>query len=132
MPRNPRQVELGDFQTPDALALAVCRRLAADGAAPASILEPTCGDGAFLAAAFAVFPDARLVGVEIDPARAATARRRAPQAEIHVGDAFVHDWEGTLSALPSPVWVLGNPPWVTNAAVGALGGTNRPARRNTQ
>ena len=46
-----RRTIRGDYQTPPELAHAVCARLAGDGLAPAAVLEPTCGRGAFLAAA---------------------------------------------------------------------------------
>ena len=46
-----RKAEYGDFQTPIALARAVCARVG-DFAElqPASLLEPTCGLGNFLSA----------------------------------------------------------------------------------
>jgi len=37
-----------------------------------------------------------------------------------------------MKGLPDPVLVIGNPPWVTNSALGALGSSNRPARTNFQ
>ncbi len=128
MARPRRQIELGDFQTPDALARAVCLRLAQAFPPPTAVVEPTCGDGALLVASQASFPDAHLLGLEIDPRRAMTARARLPGARIVVGDAFDHDWEATVGGRGT--LVLGNPPWVTNAALGALSGTNRPVRRN--
>lgn len=129
-----RRAEFGDFQTPPALARAVCHRLASDGIAPDVIIEPTCGDGAFLAAAAERWPAARRVGFEIDAGHRANARRADPGADIRAGDAFALDWPAIFAeALPAPdarLLVLGNPPWVTSAGVGALGGANRPARTN--
>ncbi len=130
MSDDARRTEFGDFQTPPALTRAVCRRLAARGITPASVIEPTCGRGAFLAAAAAQRPAARRLGVELDPAYAAAARALDPGAEVIVADAFTHDWHTTLAALPAPVLVLGNPPWVTSAGVAAVDGANRPARTN--
>ena len=49
---------------------------------------------------------------------------------IAVGDFFRLDWQAELAALPDPLLVLGNPPWVTNAAIGTLGGGNLPPKAN--
>ena len=35
-----------------------------------------------------------------------------------------------FSQLPDPILVVGNPPWVTSAAVGSLGGVNLPRKTN--
>ncbi|MBX3272954.1 MAG: hypothetical protein KF729_22010 [Sandaracinaceae bacterium] len=104
-------------------------RLAADGCAPRSVIEPTAGRGAFLAAAARAWPDARLVGVELEPAHAAAARALVPRADVRVGDAFTFDWRALVASLPAPVLVLGNPPWVTTATLGAHGVAARPRAR---
>ncbi|MEX1363532.1 MAG: SAM-dependent DNA methyltransferase [Nannocystaceae bacterium] len=128
----------GDFQTPPALAQEVLQRivqwLASRGDAPATVIEPTCGIGAFLLAAAKALPRARLHGLEIDPARAGrarAARREAGhEAEIRVGDAFDEPWGEQLAGWPDPVLVLGNPPWVTSAELTVLGVDNLPAKSN--
>jgi hypothetical protein len=143
-----RARERGDFQTPLELAraaLAVAAR--AGGArltgdtrasggrfAPATVIEPTCGDGAFLAAAAEAFPRAQVEGLDIDEAHVATARALAPRGRVRVrvADFFRVDWERELARAKEPILVAGNPPWVTSAAVGALGGTNLPEKRNVK
>jgi hypothetical protein len=124
--------QFGDFQTPPELARAVCELLAAQGVAPRAVLEPTCGIGSFLAAAVATFPGLEtVVGIDVNAAHLRAARRRLPGGVmLHEADAFRVDWPSRLRDLPDPLLVLGNPPWVTNAAVGALGGTNLPAKSN--
>ena len=66
--KTKRIAEFGDFQTPLELARIVCRILSKTRRfAPASIVEPTCGRGSFLVAAFEAFPDAeRIIGLEIN------------------------------------------------------------------
>ena len=54
------KVEFGDFQTPLVLAREICSLLVQHGIKADSILEPTCGIGAFLVAAAEAFPRARL------------------------------------------------------------------------
>lgn len=131
MSRDRRQTEFGDFQTPPALAAAICAALAARGLNPATVLEPTCGDGHFLAAAAYTWPTARRIGLEIDPTHADRARHLDPAAEIHLADAFTTDWTALLAPLPTPLLILGNPPWITSAGIAAIGGHNRPARTKT-
>ena len=133
------KAEFGDFQTPRALADRVCALLVARGIRPASVLEPTCGTGAFLAAAIRAFPSARwLLGFDINPRYVASARQllsdTRPEVVVHVrqADMFKTDWDEALAGLPQPLLALGNPPWVTSAELGALGSSNLPARTNVQ
>ena len=57
MGKSKHKAEYGDFQTPLELARDACRLLANRGLKPASIVEPTCGKGSFLAAAAECFED---------------------------------------------------------------------------
>ncbi|HXY36952.1 MAG TPA: hypothetical protein VEI07_22180, partial [Planctomycetaceae bacterium] len=130
-----RRVEYGDFQTPTDLATAVCRALRDQR--PATLIEPTCGTGAFLSAAIDSFPRLRFVlGVDINPRYVAAARRAvastksAPECRIRVGNFFRLDWPALVAGCADPVLILGNPPWVTNSALGALGGRNLPPKHN--
>ncbi len=118
--------ERGDFQTPLVLAQAVCERLARLGLRPATIVEPTCGRGRFLEAARAQWPEARLLGFELDAEHLRHAR--ACGFEVEAADVFAVDWAARLAACEAPVLVLGNPPWVTSAELSQLGSTNRPQR----
>ena len=128
-----RKVEYGDFQTPPSLAARVCGLISGFGLRAATVVEPTCGEGAFLAAAADSFPQAQLYGCERNPRYADVARTRVPsngRLRIDTADFFSHDWNATLAAFADPILILGNPPWVTNAAIGALGGGNLPAKSN--
>ncbi len=138
-PENARRRAIrGDFQTPPALARAVIETLLARGEiprSPAVVLEPTCGVGAFLVAAQKFLPSARLCGFDVDQAhvehaRVALGAATAGLEQVKVGDFFQIDWGAVIAALPEPIVVLGNPPWVTSATLGALGGDNRPEKRN--
>lgn len=124
------RIARGDFQTPSDLARAVAAVLSRRGLRPRVVLEPTCGVGAFLQAAAETFTSAELLGFEIDAAYVRTARRAVPRAQIRRADFFATDWERVVAPLEEPVLVLGNPPWVTNATLGALGATNLPQKEN--
>lgn len=95
-----RQKQLGQFFTPPEVARSLVSWLA-----PKStdrILDPSCGDGQFLALHH------RMAGVEVDPANAAIARQRAPGALIHSGEFFT--WASrTVERFEAAV---GNPPFI--------------------
>jgi hypothetical protein len=132
-----RQVEYGDFQTPLELAEDVCRRLGDQR--PVTIVEPTCGVGTFLAAAVRRLPGARrALAFDVNASHVAAARQRISEIqtdadiEIHIGDFFQTDWRSVLSGCVDPILIVGNPPWVTNAALGRLGSGNLPQKENRQ
>jgi len=131
--------EFGDFQTPPALAARVCDLLHALDVPAASIVEPTCGRGAFLLAAAERWPAAhRLVGFDVnsahlDAARAVIESRGLRQrVSVETSDFFKVHWPSRLADLPEPVLLIGNPPWVTNSHVSAIGGSNLPQKSNFQ
>jgi hypothetical protein len=135
-----RRAEFGDFQTPFDLASSVCGLLANRGVAPTSILEPTCGKGSFLLAALDRFPTARrAIGLDINAEYVAGVRAALPLrtpagcvADVRTEDFFDAGWSRILLELPDPLLVIGNPPWVTNAALGALRSSNLPEKSNFQ
>ncbi|MCS7011117.1 MAG: hypothetical protein NZL98_07090 [Anaerolineales bacterium] len=135
--QKQRKVEFGDFQTPINLAKEVCSLVARIGFHPASILEPTCGTGAFLKASLETFPaTSRVLGFEINPQYVAQARQvvtdlfpHAP-VEVNQSDFFLTNWAEIVEALPEPILVIGNPPWVTNAELSTLGSKNVPMKAN--
>jgi hypothetical protein len=126
--------QYGDFQTPLNLAMEVCTLLSRNGVNPTAVVEPTCGRGAFLVAASETFPSAEmLLGVEINAEYANAARDLiGGSAVVEQGDFFAVDWERVLSGNKGPWLVLGNPPWVTNAELGALKSSNLPTKSNFQ
>jgi hypothetical protein len=134
MPKSLHDAAYGDFQTPPALAAAVCDLLVRKGLRPATVVEPTCGTGSFLLAAARAFPGAMLCGQELDPAHARAARaalaRLGHRARIRVGDVFRTAWTSALARWQPPILVLGNPPWVTNAGLSVLGVPNLPVKSN--
>ena len=85
---------------------------------PKSLLEPSCGDGAFLAAAAEADPGSLrlLFGCELDAAEAAKAKQRTrgqtkSQVEIHDGD-FLRWFLFRSPEEPRFDAVLGNPPFI--------------------
>lgn len=96
---------LGRRYTPDLLALRICQRLAAAGVSPSVVIEGHVGGGAFVRAARATWPSARIIGVDIDP----TAPGLALCDAAHTGS-----WEDVAAALLAAhphALVVGNPPF---------------------
>jgi hypothetical protein len=106
------------------------------GVQPDAVVEPTCGAGAFLLAAAQAFPAARLLGWDINDdhlckaASALEAAGASQRATLRKQDFFSHDWISALAEIPGTPLILGNPPWVTNAALGRIAGLNLPAKEN--
>ena len=128
--KNNTKVEYGDFQTPDILCDKICSLLSDLNVAPNSVVEPTCGKGSFLRASIKAFPDCgQILGFDINP-NYVLASRTVERALVQCEDFFEKDWPSTLNNLKEPILVLGNPPWVTNAAVGMISGKNLPKKSN--
>jgi hypothetical protein len=133
--------EWGDFQTPPGLAAQVCRYLVGIGFSPQVIVEPTYGLGNFILAALDAFPQAGLVyGIEIQEKyewhlkialllESFHGRRRRAEIELHQDDVFTHRFPNEVLQAQD-ILVIGNPPWVTSAELGALGAHNLPVKRN--
>jgi hypothetical protein len=133
------KLEYGDYQTPDELASHVCRVLGRFGIRPKSLVEPTCGVGGFLKAGVENFLDLEVVkGFEVNQQYIDAAKQSlggvSTKADVSVNhaDFFQADWSAIVKKLPEPILFLGNPPWVTNAALGMIGGSNLPTKSNFQ
>jgi hypothetical protein len=106
--------ERGRYFTPGSLADFVVEQVAAqvpDGRL--AIVDPSCGAGAFLAAARRRWPRANLFGLELSAEAAAHCARRLPGATVLTGDAFRGGLECLLGEVPPgafELWV-GNPPY---------------------
>ena len=73
-----------------------------------------------------------MLGYDVNPDHVAAARTAAARARVEFADFFDKDWSRVLHSLDDPILLIGNPPWVTNAAVGGLGGRNLPTKSNFQ
>jgi hypothetical protein len=137
--KSKRVAEFGDFQTPLILAQMICGLLSQRKLKPNTILEPTCGSGAFLQAAAERFPCAlKMFGFDINAFHVERAKEFVSlddfhgMAEIWQGDFFTTDFVELFARCHEPILVLGNPPWVTNSELGTLGSSNLPAKSNFQ
>ena len=137
--------EYGDFQTPSALSDAICSHLVRQQVPADVLIEPTFGQGAFLVSALTHFPGLKEVhGVEIHASYCwqtkfaifelfvRTPALKRPRILLHHADVFRFDFRALARKLSSTgtVFVLGNPPWVTNAELGSLSSRNLPRKSN--
>ncbi len=139
-----REREFGDFQTNPILAERICRYLLRKGCVPETLIEPTCGRGGFVLAALEAFPSLRrVVCVEIQSSYVRelkyaildfylSARNKElvpPKISIFCADVFTFNFSHFASD-DGEILILGNPPWVTNSDLGALGSQNLPRKTN--
>jgi N-6 DNA Methylase len=107
-----RRKETGAFFTPAPLVDRVLRAVSPfvpEG--PLTLVDPACGAGAFLVAAARHWPEARVVGAELDPHSAEQARARVPRATVVEGDALTSPaLDCHLPSTGFELWV-GNPPY---------------------
>jgi hypothetical protein len=123
--------EFGDFQTNQKLARRVTALLGDLTGSPATVVEPTCGEGNFVQAALDAYPDAIVHGLEINEDYARKLEKRFqfnPHVILHNEDYFDFDWDGMIGRMAKPVWVIGNPPWVTNTQLVKLESKNLPKK----
>ena len=137
--KDKDQWEYGDFQTPLKLAESAVRALRRFKIKPKSVLEPTCGKGAFLLAAIKTYPEAmRFVGIDINKQyiyelqNQTHLSQRRDVIDLQCGDFFCFDWRALLDDMPQPILIVGNPPWVTSSELGLLASANIPKKSNFQ
>jgi hypothetical protein len=127
---NTRQ--RGDFQTPEPLSRQVWSLV--NVADYDLIIEPTFGAGSFLTTA----PEggtAAILGWEIhreyyERTLARFAGRSRSRIHLAHGDIFAVTGDDLPLAEDTAALVIGNPPWVTSAEQGRLGGRNTGPKRN--
>ncbi len=138
MIKSKHQATFGDFQTPLGLARRVAALVAREEPDISTVVEPTCGVGSFLQAAAELYGKSPVYwGFDVNPeyvkiSHSVLDRFKPVVAHIERRDFFTADWKDFLSKQATPILLLGNPPWITNAAMGAMGGRNLPEKSNFQ
>lgn len=107
---TPSSIAVDPYFTPFWAAEALLERHFSHLTSRDLLLEPTCGDGAFLGAVPASVP---AVGVEIDPVNAEAARRNTGR-QVICGDFR------TVQLDLQPTAVIGNPPFRSSIVQGIL------------
>lgn len=111
--RSPAQRrESGATYTPGPIVRSMVE-WAADRGTPRRVIDPGMGSARFLLQAGAAFPQASLIGIDIDPLAALTARANlavaglAKRARIILGD-----YRCFSESIAAPTLYIGNPPYV--------------------
>ena len=120
--RGPdRRRELGQTFTPAPVIDSMIAWAAGSGCRPARVVDPGCGSARFLLAAGRRWPDAELVGVEIDPAAAILGRASLATAGLAARSRIVlGDYRNVrLPRAGGPTLYLGNPPYVRHHRIAA-------------
>lgn len=123
----PSRHELGQWFTPPEVADLALALAFPEGAPARSlrVLDPACGDGAFLSRARAAgVAGENLAGVEVDSAAAEQCSARVPGAVVQCRDLFELEPEALGEGFDA---VAGNPPYVRQERLSA--GTKRAIRR---
>ncbi len=131
------KIEFGDFQTPLDFAKQVCKVCLKNRIKPKTIIEPTCGTGNFIEAAIDCFNYYnKIIGFEINKDYLNIAYKKEniiknrKRVELLQGDFFYINWKNVLYKQKEPLLIIGNFPWVTNATVSSIGGSNIPQKSN--
>ena len=129
--------EFGDFQTPPDLVAAILECLGATGKVWPRVLEPACGSGNFITGLLNLAePPLEIQAIEVQDTYWSKLRRIAElSSSTRVAIAQGNVWD--LELLGDLQWhtrgdllVVGNPPWVTNSHLGAIGSNNLPHKTN--
>ena len=143
MPKKLRKTldkwQFGDFQTPDTLAQEVVKILKhSHKIEPDTIIEPSCGKGAFIRAALIEFSQSDVLGFDInkeyiEQARSSIAKypnlKNATMREL---DFFSANWNQIIAQQDGYILIVGNPPWVTSSELSILNSKNAPLKTNFQ
>lgn len=115
-----RRRDRGATYTPEPIVDAMVAWAVGEGASPARVVDPGAGSGRFLLAAAEKFPDARLIGVDIDPLATlmlrANAAVRGFASRLSVALTDYREFE--LPAIAGPTLFIGNPPYVRHHDIG--------------
>ncbi len=129
--------DLGDFQTPPVLVGDVLHCLAQTGRHWTRALEPTCGRGNFIKGLLNLtLSPCEIQGIEIQSnyvryAQDIILQTAITSTSIKEANLFDIDLRHDLTwKTAGSLLVVGNPPWVTSADLGALESKNIPLKSN--
>lgn len=112
--------QIGATYTPAPIVDAMADWACAEKAAPARVVDPGTGSGRFLVAAARRFPDAQLIGIDVDPLAALMLRANAAvhgfshRLTVHLGDYR----SVNLPPIDGTTLFIGNPPYVRHHEIG--------------
>jgi hypothetical protein len=138
MPETAKKIEFGDFQTPLELSAEMVNVVLKYDLSIHTVIEPSCGLGSFIKALIkARFSKIQnIIGWEINSLYVRQLLSSINMIEnglninIFEQDFFQIDWGMVERKYDESILFIGNPPWVTNSALGKLSGKNLPQKSN--
>ena len=111
--------DLGATYTPPEIVAPMLRWAVNEGPAIQRVVDPGAGSGRFLLAAVEAFPDAALVGIEVDPVAALLLRANlAVRGLAHRAQVIVGDYrEAALPPTEGMTLFIGNPPYLRHHGI---------------
>ncbi|MBR3557361.1 MAG: SAM-dependent methyltransferase [Bacteroidales bacterium] len=138
------RAEYGDFQTNQSLTQQIATQLKREGINPQIVIEPTCGKGNFILSVLDTFENVeRIYGIEIQKKYTWQAKfnvldfflnnpnKIKPEIQIVNSSIFEFDYQTIKKTIgEKELLIIGNPPWVTNSALGVMDSKNLPKKSN--
>lgn len=138
------RAEYGDFQTNQSLTQQITTQLKKEGINPQIVIEPTCGKGNFILSVLTTFENVeRIYGIEIQKKYTWQAKfnvldfflnnpnKTKPEIQIVNSSIFEFDYQTIKKTIgEKELLIIGNPPWVTNSALGVMDSKNLPKKSN--
>lgn len=138
------RAEYGDFQTNQSLTQQIATQLKKEGINPQIVIEPTCGKGNFILSVLDTFENVeRIYGIEIQKKYTWQAKfnvldfflnnpnKTKPEIQIVNSSIFEFDYQIIKKTIgEKELLIIGNPPWVTNSALGVMDSKNLPKKSN--
>lgn len=138
------RAEYGDFQTNQSLTQQITTQLKREGINPQIVIEPTCGKGNFILSVLDTFENVeRIYGIEIQKKYTWQAKfnvldfflnnpnKTKPEIQIVNSSIFEFDYQTIKKTIgEKELLIIGNPPWVTNSALGVMDSKNLPKKSN--
>lgn len=138
------RAEYGDFQTNQSLTQQIATQLKKEGINPQIVIEPTCGKGNFILSVLDTFENVeRIYGIEIQKKYTWQAKfnvldfflnnpnKTKPEIQIVNSSIFEFDYQTIKKTIgEKELLIIGNPPWVTNSALGVMDSKNLPKKSN--
>lgn len=124
--------EYGDYQTPSSFASKVCFYLKnIRKISPDIVIEPTCGIGNFIDSSL-IFDAKKYYGIEINKKYCdyCSDKFKNKNVEIINNDFFDVNIDIKEKKNSDSVLFIGNPPWINNSFLSAIGSTNLPKKTN--
>ncbi len=124
--------EFGDFQTPTDLAELLVTLLKNKKNSFDIVVEPTCGEGSILLAAHKNLDIKKILGVEIQKEYVDNLSKVTDKKITIINKDFFVSLPDIKRFISNEEHILfvGNPPWVTNSELSALGSSNLPQKSN--